>query len=86
MIHTIQPELIIQSPVTNSWQSKHTDEPMKDSQMFYLVNKSTAMESSDLTPSYVWYLEVCVQQQVETERQILAGVVHSDVEMQLFLT
>lgn len=50
-----------------------------------LVNKRAAVKSSDLTPPYVWNLQVRVQQQVEGERDVLTGIVDADVEVQLFL-
>lgn len=54
-------------------------------ELTHLVNKSAALKASDLTPAYVRHLEVSVQEQVERERNVLARVVHADVEVQLFL-
>lgn len=52
----------------------------------YLVNERAAVESCDLTPPDVGHLEVRVEQQVEAECQVFAGIVHSDVKMQFFLS
>lgn len=43
------------------------------------------MQSGDLTLAHVRYLEVCVQQQIERERQVFAGVVDADMEVQFLL-
>lgn len=43
------------------------------------------MQAGNLTPSDVRDLQVCVQQQVERERQVLAGVVHPNVEVKFLL-
>lgn len=43
------------------------------------------MQAGDLTPAHVRHLQVRVQQQVERERNVLARVVHADVEVKLLL-
>lgn len=44
------------------------------------------MQASDLTTSHIGNFEICVQQQVEAKRQIFAGVVDTNIEMQFFLS
>lgn len=51
----------------------------------YLIDKSTAVQSGDLTLADIGNLQVRVQQQVERERQLLGWVVHADVEVKLLL-
>lgn len=43
------------------------------------------MQAGDLTPAHVRHLQVRVQQQVEREGNVLARVVHADVEVELLL-
>ena len=46
---------------------------------------SILLQSPDLTPSDVWALEVGVEEHVEVEGRLLAGVVDADVEVELLL-
>lgn len=50
-----------------------------------LINEHAAVHAGDLTAPDVGHLEVGVQQHLAAERQLLAGVVHADVEVQLLL-
>lgn len=61
--------------------------PLNDSPEFNpnsnLIDKGTPVQARDLTPANVRHLQVRVQQQVERERNVLAGVVHADVKVEL---
>lgn len=47
----------------------------------YLINKRASMKSGDLTLADIGNLKVCVQQQIEGERQVFAGIVDADMEV-----
>lgn len=47
-----------------------------------LVDEVAALETCDLTPPDIGHLQVCVQQHIESEAQLLAGVVDTDVEVE----
>jgi hypothetical protein len=53
---------------------------------YHLINECASMQASDLATSHIRHLEICVQQQVEAECELLAWVVHTYVEVQLFLS
>lgn len=51
--------------------------------LIYLVYEHAAVHAGDLATSHVRNLEVGMQQQLATEGELLARVVHSDVEVKL---
>lgn len=51
----------------------------------YLVDKGATVKSGYLAPSNIRYFEVRVQQKIEAESVVLAGIVNTDVEMELLL-
>lgn len=52
----------------------------------HLVDKSAALQSSDLTPANIRDLEVSVEQEIEREGGFLADIVDSDVKVEFFFT
>jgi hypothetical protein len=49
------------------------------------VNECAPVQPGHLAPSHVRALEVRVQEEVEVKGDVLAGVIHSNVHVQLFL-
>lgn len=47
----------------------------------HLINEHTPVHAGDLAAPHIRHLEVSVQQHLARERQLLARVVHADVEM-----
>jgi hypothetical protein len=52
----------------------------------YLVYEGAAVEAGDLTAPYIRHLEVRMQQQIEAECQVFAGIINANVEVEFFLT
>jgi len=49
----------------------------------YLIDEGAAVQSGYLTATHVGNFEIRVQQEVERKGDVLAGIVHADVEVQL---
>lgn len=51
----------------------------------HLIYERATVKSADLASPHVWHLQICVQQQVERKRNVFAGIINADVEVQLLL-
>lgn len=47
----------------------------------YLVDECASVQAGYLAPSNIWHFQIGVQQQIEWERQIFAGIIDADMEM-----
>lgn len=80
--------LLVDSTVSSLMKSKPSLIPRTNHNKFlasHLIDKGTPVQAGDLTPAHVRHLQVRVQQQVEREGDVLARVVHADVEVELLL-
>ena len=83
--HNVLRRCVLVDPIGPLVDRHHVSALLVDRALPRLVDERAAVEARDLAAPYVGHLQVRVQEEVERERDVLAGVVDANVEVQLLL-
>lgn len=88
--HYVRHDMLLRRVLVNAVRPlvdrHHIPALLVDRSVARLVDERAPVQPRYLATAHIRHLQVCVQEQVERERNVLAGIIHANVEVQLLLS